>query len=284
MATLDELVNKVPPLDEKGAAGRPDSEGKFTGLRWETAIPIFDEVLAGGSNNIVGLVDLLKEVDNGADYRARYMIHGVALYLCRKGKEKEKAMFTETLASQLGSASRAKPIQAFIIRELQVCGDKNCVPTIGKLLLDEQLGDPAAAAITAIREGAVEQFRAAAPQAKGHARLTIVQSLGVLGDAQSAPLFKDAAADPDVETRLAGVWSLANVADASAVDLVIKASNTEGWERIKSVKACLVLAEKLAAAGKKDDARKIYTHLRDSRTDPKEQYVKEAASRGLAGL
>ena len=55
-----------------------------------------------------------------------------------------------------------------------------------------------------------------------------------------------------------------------------------GWERIQAGKHCLVLAEKLTASGKKVEAAKIYTHLRDTRTDPSEKYIREAAERGLA--
>jgi hypothetical protein len=41
------------------------------------------------------------------------------------------------------------------------------------------------------------------------------------------------------------------------------------------------LAEQLAAADKKDLAGRIYIHLRDTRTDAEEQYVREAAERAL---
>ena len=40
-----------------------------------------------------------------------------------------------------------------------------------------------------------------------------------------------------------------------------------GWERIQATKHCMVLAEKLLAAGDKGGAAKIYTALRNSRTE-----------------
>jgi hypothetical protein len=73
--------------------------------------------------------------------------------------------------------------------------------------------------------------------------------------------------------------------DAGAVERLIQAADVEpGWERIEATKHCLVLAEKLAAAGDKAGADKIYAHLRDTRTDPQEKYIRDAAQRGLAAM
>jgi hypothetical protein len=47
------------------------------------------------------------------------------------------------------------------------------------------------------------------------------------------------------------------------------------------VKASLVLAEKLIAGGKRDEARRIYSHLKETRKGPEEAYIREAAERGL---
>ena len=44
----------------------------------------------------------------------------------------------------------------------------------------------------------------------------------------------------------------------------------------------IILAEKLAAAGKNDDAKMIYEHLRDNRKDPSEQYIRDAAEKALS--
>jgi len=277
------LVNQMPELDTAQAGGRKDSTGKLTGITWEKAIPIYEAILAAGRDGIMAVLGMLKPVDNGEDYKARYTLHGMAMYVCRSGKEKERALYVETMASQLGT-NLPKPIQAFIVQQLQFCGDRTAVPALGKVLLDEELGDPAAAALTAIRDGAAEQFRAALPQASGRRKLAVVQALGVLRDTQSVAALKEAASDQNLDTRIVATWGLANIGDAGSVDIVLKASNADGWERIQGVKSCLILAERLAAAGDKESARRIYTHLRDTRTDPKEQYVREVAQKALAAL
>ncbi len=57
--------------------------------------------------------------------------------------------------------------------------------------------------------------------------------------------------------------------DAGSVDALIKAADGDpGWKRIQATKNCMVLAEKLAAAGKKSEAARIYAHLEKTRSDP----------------
>jgi HEAT repeat protein len=151
-----------------------------------------------------------------------------------------------------------------------------------QLLADEALAEYAAQALLTIRDGAAEQFRAALPRATGRQRLPVVQALGVLRDAPSADNLKPLATDKDADVRRAAVWALANLGDVGSADLLLKAADGEGYERIEATPACLLLAENLLAAGSRKEAVRIYTHLRDTRTEPAEAYVRDAAARGLA--
>ena len=75
----------------------------------------------------------------------------------------------------------------------------------------------------------------------------------------------------------------AKIGDTGSVDLLLKAADAEGtYERVKATKACLLLAERLLAAGKRDLAVKICEHLRKTRSGSDESYVCDAANKGLA--
>jgi len=271
----------MPDTDQSNRKGRRRSSGKLTGPTWQEATPIYDEILKGGADNIAGLIGMLSKIDDGKDFKARYVLHAIVTYTCSPGKEAHRACVAKAIASQLSGQS--KDNQAFLMRQLELCGDAKVAPAIGRFLCDEKVSAPAAAALTAIGKGAAEQFRAAMPKAKGMCLVNVVQGLGMLGDAKSAEALRKAVGDDDREVRIAAAWALANIGDAGSVDVLIKASDTKGaWERIQAAKACLVLAEKLTASGKKSQAAKLYKHLRDTRKKSDEGYLSEVAAEALA--
>ena len=270
---IAEAVDQVPALDKRGT---------FTGPAWEEILPAVDTVLAAGRDGVVAVVGMLKDVDDGADYKARYFLHVIAQYVGRPGKEAARTMVAEAFASQLGG-DRSRGVQGYVARQLQVMGTPESAPALATLLPEPELCEYAVQAMLAIGGGAAAPLRKALPDLKGGPRLTVLQALGVLADAESAAAMKAALTDADQDIRLAGAWGLARIGDASAADAVLKLSGgAEGWERIKSTSYALLLAEKLLATGKKADAAKIYKTLVDTRTDASEAYVKEAAAEGLA--
>jgi HEAT repeat protein len=265
MNTIEELVLRIPPLDRKGT---------FTAPAWEEAVAVFHGLLKLNATST--LVGMLGPVDDGEDYRIRFILHGMAQYLGRPGKEAERRKFAAALAAEL-SAERPASVRGFCARQLQVAGGPECVPALGKALADPEVGEYAAQALLAIREGAAAEFRNALD---GPSRLAALQALGILKDAESIPALRRAAEAP--ETRLLAAWALANLGDEGSVDLVLKAADVEpGYERVKATSACFLLAENLATAGKTDAARRIYRHLDSTRTEPEEAYVRNLASRGL---
>ena len=259
----------------------PDKDGKLTGPAPADAEALYKEVLDGGPDRLRALVDAVAETAEGEGWRARYLLHGLAMHVGRPGSEAQRKRLVEALAGALGG-DRPKAVQAFLCQELQATGTKEAVPALARLLGDEALCEPAAMALLAIADGAVEAFRAALPKAAGACRLTILQGLGALRDAVSAEAFRAALGDGDREIRLAGGWALARLANpASAAPLLKAADGTEGWERIQATKHCLVLAERLAAAGKSAASRGIYEHLGKTRTDPSERYIQVLAIAAL---
>ncbi|MCP4378703.1 MAG: HEAT repeat domain-containing protein [bacterium] len=275
MAASDKLKKLVEKMPEA------ESGGTLTGPSWSSVAPIFDEVLKGGSENIVGIISMLSKTDDGKDIKPRYMIHAITTYACTPGKEKERACVAGAISSQL--ANQSKDNQSFLMGQLQLCGDAKSAPELGKYLCVKDISTPAAYALTAIGKEALPQLRAALPKAKGSCLLDVVQALGVLGDEKSVEGLMKAATNSDREIRITAVQGLANIGDAGSVDVLIKASDAKGtWERVQTARACLELAEKLTAAGKKSDAKKIYTHLQNTRKDASESYVGEIATKALA--
>jgi HEAT repeat protein len=271
---LKSLVDQMPDADSRGMFN--------TGIDRQKIEAAVAEIHKGGPALLLGLIEMLVPPGEGNDVKAHYALHCVANHVLKIRDEVARREFGETLAGQLGG-NRPKAVQAYLCQELQWAGRREATAALGRLLLDNDLVEPATMALVAIRDGAVEQFRAALPQAKGKCRLNVVQALATLADASSVPALREALADPDREVRIAAGWGLAQIGDEGSVDPLLKAADVApGWERIQATKHCLVLAEKLAAADRKAQAAKIYRHLRDTRTDPSEKYLRDLAQKALA--
>jgi len=271
---LKALVDQMP---------NPDGQGMFTeNIDKDKIEKAIAAIHAGGRDNIVGLVEMLGEPGSDEDAKPHYALHCVLNHTLVVKDEKARKEFCDVLAAEL-SGEHSDYIKGFLCQTLQCAGRREAVPALGKLLPNEALCDPAAMALVAIKDGSADELRKALPKAQGRCRLTIIHSLTALEDAGSANVFKEALNDGDREVRIAAGAGLAKLADAgSAAQLLKAADEAQGWERIQGTKHCLVLAEKLTAAGKKGDAEKIYQHLRDTRKDPSEQYIHEAAEKALS--
>jgi HEAT repeat protein len=178
----------------------------------------------------------------------------------------------------------SREVAACLIRELQwIAGAENAA-ALGKFLADKTLCDDAARALVNLGgAAAAAQFREQLNKVEGGGpRLTILQHLGTLRDRKSAEALQTAVADADAQVRITAVWALANIGEPAAVNAVLKAADTEGYERVQHTNSCLLLAERLAEDGRKNDARRIYRHLRETRSDASEAYVREIAERKLA--
>ena len=238
-----------------------------------------DGLRAMGQEGVTGLVDLLKPDAEGGDVHVRHCLHGQAM---RAGgwPEKDRQAFTKALAGTL-KGDRPKQAKAFVIRQLQVAGGTEVAVALGEWLLDDELWEDAAQALLAIGDTA-EQFLKALPNAKGKQLLTIVQALGVMKVNNAAERIRELVTADDASLRQVAARALADMADAGAVEPLLKAADTaKGFDRTKQTGACLQLAENLLALGRKKEATRIYQHLRDTRKDPAEAYIREAAEHAL---
>ncbi len=268
--TITALVDSLPTFDQTWKAPPRAT--------YETA---YDKVLADGADAVAVVIDLISEVDNGEDYKARKLLHNLAVYTSQPAKIKQRPIVAESLAKALGE-DRPWPVKRYLIQTLQVCAAKEQSAAIARFLNDENLYDYSARALLAINDGVAPHFRAALPKSEGRARVTIVQALGVLCDSESAGAIGKLVGDDDAELGQTAVWALANMNDASAVDTVIKAiGKADGFARYQLVDAGLQLAERLVEANKKADAARIYAHLATADAFERHAHIRDAAKRGL---
>ena len=147
-AAPDQPKPKPTPL---GAAS------KFTGPDPDAAEKIFAEILSGGRESIRELLGLVREPSDAdyKNYKATYVLHGLVIRAGRGGKESERRLLADTLASQLGSDKHSKAVKAVFIRELRPLGGKESVSALGKQLGDDELCGDATLALLTIRDDGI---------------------------------------------------------------------------------------------------------------------------------
>lgn len=278
---LKELVAQMPD---------PDMRGMYTeNIDKEKIDKAIAAIHAGGAENVRGLIDMLGQPGIADDVKPRFALHCLTNHTLIVRDEAGRKALSETLAAELGG-SRPASIQATLCEELGWAGHEEAIQPLGKLLTNEELCAPAAMALISIRKGTAAAFRAAWPQAKGKCRMQVIHGLAMLADPESKDIFKEALTDEDREVRLAAMFGLAKVGDAAVGDLLLKrVAETKGWERTQAAKNCLVLAERLAAEGKKsegqrDAAKKLYERLAELHKGEHESHVREAVERGLVSV
>lgn len=261
----------------------PDERGFMSVIDKKVVDEVTNGIAAGGAESLSALIGMLTEPGKGEDYKAHYALHCQALAAAREGGQTRRR-FAETLAKAIEGDLPAG-VKAYLIEEMQVAGGPEVVETLGKQLTDEQLCDPAARALVAIGRQGGRQLAAALPKVSGQCRLNIIQAIAVRGNRRASQVLTKALDDQDQEVRLAALSGVAKAADENSVDAVLKAADkAKGWERIKASQACLALAENLAADDKKQQAKRIYKHIADSRDGEDEAYVRDVAQQAMATL
>lgn len=270
---LKELVARFPvPAAKDGKLAEPDKAATDAALAG---------LLAGGKDAVAGLVGMLAPAERGGDGQARHALHALAVHASALEDERRRVV-SEALAAAI-DGGRPAEVNRFVLRQIQVVGGKEVVPTLGKLATDAALGEDAVRALVAIRTGAAEVLRGALQRAEGPNRVAVVQALGTLRDAESVPALRKLLSADDSELRQVAGWALARLAAAdAAAELLRRADAATGFERVRLTDACLELAENLLAAGKKTEAAAVYSHLEKARTGDAEKHVRAAAAKGLA--
>ncbi|MFO7903962.1 MAG: HEAT repeat domain-containing protein [Planctomycetota bacterium] len=273
---LKTLVDQMPDPDDRRMYTKNIDKEKI-----ESAVA---KIFAGGRDNVQGLIDMLGKPGSPENVKPHYALHCVLNHALIVEDENARREFALTLAKNLdGDLSTYN--KAYLCQELQWMGREEVVESLGQLLLDEALVEPAAMALVAIKRGAPAALTAALPQADGKCRLNIIDALAALDDVDSADALKAALKDDDEEVRIAARAGLAKIPDAAAATAVLhSAEDTHGWERIQSAKSALVAAETLAGAGKSKEAENVYDQVKQTFDDENEAYLHEAVKRGKAAI
>jgi hypothetical protein len=166
-----------------------------------------------------------------------------------------------------------------ICRALRTIGTAASVPALAALLADEKLSHMARYALECIpAPEAGKALMEVLPKVGGKLKIGVVSSLGARGDTTAIASLQNPLADSDPAIARAAAYALGTIG-APEANQALTAAKARPETKDAIADGLLECAEKLLAAGKKQEAKAAYDKIL---SDTPSKAVKIAATRGVA--
>ena len=188
-------------------------------------------------------------------------------YASAPGFEAHRAAVAKALAAHVKDAGLTTLGRARVLRHIERTGRLEVVATLAGLLADKELREPARRALMRNpTPEAGDALRAAIHRADKPFRLALIDALGFRREARFLKPLVAQAADADIEIRLHAVEALARIGSPGALTAVeAMLGKGEGHARDQASDAYLALAERLADAGDRATAVRLFRALLDAK-------------------
>jgi HEAT repeat protein len=140
---------------------------------------------------------------------------------------------------------------------------KEAVPALAALLSDEKMAMYGRYGLEPIADPSVDDaLRAAMPKLKGNLLIGVINSINKRRDAKAVPALAKLVFSADVEVARAAAAALGGIGTAASMkDLQAAMGKTTGTVKMAVADASLVCAERLIAAGQRDQGLALYASL-----------------------
>jgi HEAT repeat protein len=206
------------------------------------------------------------------------LLAGAASALAQFGNPLAKEPEARLIAILKSDAPQKEKADACM--QLARVGTAQAVPALAALLADEKLNHMARYGLETIADPAVDEaLRAALATTKGRPLVGVIGSLGVRRDAQAVDPLGALLQDADADVAQAAARALGKIGNAAAAAKLRNAlAGVSAANQLAFCEGLLRCAERLAAAGSRDEAAAIYGQLRGLTTALHQ--VRTAALRG----
>lgn len=162
------LLNRLPELQD----------GKMPPIDADLCAELVQTLLQDGKPAIAGLIDALREVDNGSDWKARFLLNTLASSAAAPALAPRRQMLAALLLDE-AAGTRPAPVRTFLLARLRLLADKDAVPQLIPLLAaeDPQLCDAGAAVLVSIGTPAKAPLAEALKTAQGRRKEVIGNAL-----------------------------------------------------------------------------------------------------------
>lgn len=152
------LLDRLPEL----------RKGKMPPIDPKLSTEIVTSIAKDGQAAVGALIDTLQEIDDGSDWKARFLLRNLVTSTGNPGQDQVRRQLAKTLLAE-ATGNRPAPIRTFLLLQLRLIADKEAVPKLIPLLSakDAPLANAAAATLVSIGIPARPPLNAALKSAKG---------------------------------------------------------------------------------------------------------------------
>jgi len=169
---MESLLGRLPDLDR----------GKMPAVGTALAEGLLRELLQGGEERLLDLVAGIKEVDNGDDWKARFLLHRLVMLVGAADRAEQRGMVAGLLLEE-SIGERPAGVRVFLLSQLRLIADGTAVPKLVSLLgaNEREIVDGASMALVSIGEDALPALRKALAKAQGPQRDVIANAVAQVG-------------------------------------------------------------------------------------------------------
>ncbi len=175
----------------------------------QTHLNILMNKMAGlGEEGLVELAGMLIPPGKGNDANVRFAIGSFSGFVMGPGQEENRLLCQKAWCKALGNEPDNEN-KAFLIAQIQIVGNNSAIPFLEKLVLEERFSDPAARALASVHTSlAGIALTNALDKAKVMSQISIIEALGNMQYAASAPKIATLASSSDVGLRKVSLYAL----------------------------------------------------------------------------
>lgn len=249
---------------------------------------LINDLKGTDEEGVLVLINMINAPGKGSNAQVDYALSGLTHYVMAKGEESARLATANAYLKALDMVNE-RETKAFIIRQLQILGQDECIDALSAYLGDESLSGPAARALAANgSENAGKALKAALMRRMGTPK-TQKDLVVAIGEAQvdgTEDLLKALLGSDDENMQKAVLHSLSRVGSKASIKELAAAADASGYTMTKTNanEAYIALLKRVAAQGDVKDVEKAAKDLLKKATKAGQTQTRDAALQILLSL
>jgi len=213
---------------------------------------LMEDLFSLGNEGFAQLASMLVPPGTGDDAATRMAINSMARYASQEGREKERSSMENNLLTAIGTA-KAKPVQRFLIHQLNLVGSNASITALQPFLSDKELCEPVTQVYLSIQsEKAAQTLLEALKGQAPEANITLIKALGELGYKPAVPVLTGYIGLKNTSVQRCALQALAKIGDPASYKTFWEVvSHTSAYEPTMAISSFITYLHRLGQENEK---------------------------------